>query len=967
MLYRFKHTVVAGLAAVLIFISGAQAQQLSPGLTDLARRVAGGNTADSLVEVVVFLDDFEAKQAVFRISESRAMSRAERIRSVIHDLKAYRPPNRKGVIAYIKAHAVANVTEHWLAPAFTATLPVSSLAVLSEMEGVKLVVENVALVYEEPVKISPTLSTSSLGISAELGLLKVTELWKRGLKGKGRLVCSFDTGVEQSHPALSSKWRGNHTSLSTAWFSKIAPDVLPYDLLGHGTHTMGVMVGAAEADSFGVAPEAEWITAGVIDQGRTLSMTISDILEAFQWALNPDYDENTVDDVPDVILNSWGFPKDLFSPCDDTFWGIIDYVEAAGIVTVFSAGNEGPSPMTMRSPADRATSPINSFAVGAVDNSKLITSFSSRGPSSCDTTQIKPEVVAPGVNIRSSFKDASYALMSGTSMAAPYIAGLVALIRQYNPDATVEEIKYALISACEDLGPGGNDNAYGHGFVDASRVLDYIPAPSVEGMDIVGYRISGDGLAMPGESFGLQLVLNPSDDSVDHLVGTIETGMGGVLITAGTADFYYTSGVSTALNETPFEITFDSAMYHGQSIEFDLLVSFEGTQFFDTLAFTLTVGIAPPGKTDSHENERVTFTVSDFGQFGFAPGSIYNTMGEGFRFDGSDNLIYEAGLVAACDSTHLARSIRDQSGLLRPSDFYPAASLTGTWTGIDGGIHRTAAYNDGTGQVPLTIGQETIHYDGFDDAGFILIRFTLNNSSSERLSGLCFGLFADFDLSLSDKVVYDDLENVIYQQGQGGPLVGLTGLENISVYYATANGDCKRGLAADELYSIISAPQTTVPDEATGDMMLMVSSPRLIIDPLRAVKVSYALVAGNSVEELMENVRRARERFSEVVRADVGGPQAREALRLFQNFPNPFNPVTNISFSLAEGADVSLDVFNILGRRVRRLHSGFLPAGHHQFLWNAADEQGNRVANGVYFYRLSNGDSSVSKKMILLK
>jgi len=134
------------------------------------------------------------------------------------------------------------------------------------------------------------------------------------------------------------------------------------------------MVGAVDGDTIGVAPGAEWISAGVIDQpGRSLSMTISDIIEAFQWALDPDGDPTTTDDVPDVILNSWGIPKGLFQPCDDTFYDVVDAVEAAGIVTIFACGNEGPDPMSLRLPADRASTPLNSFTVGAVDGNYQVT------------------------------------------------------------------------------------------------------------------------------------------------------------------------------------------------------------------------------------------------------------------------------------------------------------------------------------------------------------------------------------------------------------------------------------------------------------------------------------------------------------------------------------------------------------------------------------------------------------------
>jgi len=302
-----------------------------------------------------------------------------------------------------------------------------------------------------------------------LKLLNVPYLWSKGLKGEGRLVCSFDTGVEKDHPVLSSKWRGRHNNVpaSAAWFSNATTDTIPTDKSGHGTHTMGLLVG----DIFGVAPEAEWITAGVIDQGESLGTMISDILMAFEWTLNPDGDTNTTNDVPDVISNSWGIPIGLFTPCDETFNTAIDNVEAAGIVVVFAAGNEGSwSVPNLRSPADRATSSTNAFAVGAVSNSKAIAGFSSRGPSSCNG-EIKPEVVAPGVYVRSSYKGGGYAYKSGTSMAVPYIAGLAVLYRQYDPDASVEEIKNAIINSCTDLGSPGEDNTYGYGLPDASRLL----------------------------------------------------------------------------------------------------------------------------------------------------------------------------------------------------------------------------------------------------------------------------------------------------------------------------------------------------------------------------------------------------------------------------------------------------------------------------------------------------------------
>ena len=389
-------------------------------------------SADSLIPIIVFMEN-EALRANLAVMNSRTdLRRASRIKRTIQKLQSAKAKGADEVLSFLSQTSPAEVIAHWIVPAYSATLSVSDIKRLESLNGVRRIIPDVSLVAMEPVEVTaaPLLSSA---VSAQLQLLNVPQVRTQGFTGKGRLVCSFDTGVEQPHPALSSKWRGNHAPLSSCWFSPVKPNVLPFDAAGHGTHTMGVMVGSTVTDSFGVAPGAEWISAGVIDQGRSLQTTISDIIMAFQWALNPDGDVITTDDVPDVILNSWGIPAGIFDPCDDTFWQVIDNVEAAGIVTIFAAGNEGPEASTIRNPADRASSPFNSFSVGAVDNAKTIGDFSSRGPASCNATQIKPEVVAPGVGVYSSTKGGGYTLMTGTSMAAPYIAGLVALCRPYYP------------------------------------------------------------------------------------------------------------------------------------------------------------------------------------------------------------------------------------------------------------------------------------------------------------------------------------------------------------------------------------------------------------------------------------------------------------------------------------------------------------------------------------------------------
>jgi subtilisin family serine protease len=318
----------------------------------------------------------------------------------------------------------------------------------------------------------PTIASTEAGVRA----IRAPQMWARRYTGAGRLVCNIDTGVDGSHPALNHSWRGaNGHPASESWLDSANPtNEFPHDEGDHGTHTMGTICGRSltTADTVGVAIDAEWIACRAIDvTGGNISM-------AFEWAADPDGDPNTVNDVPDVISNSWG----TIGACPPSYYNLLDNCEAAGAMIVFAAGNEGPTAQSLRIPANRITTPYNVFSVGAIDGNNPNfpnASFSSRGPSQCDGVTIKPEVSAPGVNVRSSVPGGAYESgWSGTSMACPHVAGAVALLRQVNPNASVDTIKWALMQTAHDLprsNPNGEDNIYGWGIIDVDSARTLIP------------------------------------------------------------------------------------------------------------------------------------------------------------------------------------------------------------------------------------------------------------------------------------------------------------------------------------------------------------------------------------------------------------------------------------------------------------------------------------------------------------
>ena len=313
------------------------------------------------------------------------------------------------------------------------------------------------------------------GLGSNLVAIRVEEVWARGLTGAGRLVGHFDAGAEGDHVSFADRWRGAREGVpwEEAWFDPFNGTDFPYGTDGgHGTGTLSVMVGTRpEGPPLGVAYEAEWIAAGVL---LIPGIHVSAILSAFEWAVDPDGDGSTIDDVPDVINHSWGTHDD----CATEYWDAIDLLEAAGVVNIIAVDNSGPLPATVNSPESRADSPYENFGVGGVDTNEPgypVRATSGRGPSPCDGVSIKPELVGPGYRVPGAGTNDNLGVFwSGTSFAAPHVSGVVALLRQLDPSLTVREIKHALLATAQDVDVAGEDNNTGWGLVDATAAVEYI-------------------------------------------------------------------------------------------------------------------------------------------------------------------------------------------------------------------------------------------------------------------------------------------------------------------------------------------------------------------------------------------------------------------------------------------------------------------------------------------------------------
>ena len=396
----------------------------------------------------------------------------------------------------------------WVGNVVLVTATPEALDILVNREDVLQVNPDHSIESIKPVEVEDDEPLIS-GVEIGLERIRTDEVWAMGYTGEGRLVSHLDTGVDGNHPALSSRWRGLDPRYADnpewAWFDPVTYTQFPFDAAFHGTHTMGTITGMSETtgDTIGVAFGAQWMSAGVIDR-VSVPQTVADALLSFEWVTDPDGDPFTVWDVPDVCSNSWGLHTSHgYPPCDQTFWVVLDGCDAAGVVVVFSAGNEGPGANSLGRPADRAATDLSTFSVGAVygANPNLpIASFSSRGPSYCTPEgdpAFKPEVVAPGVNVRSSIPGpGGYGTLSGTSMACPHVAGVVALIRQANPNLTSDQVRQIILDTASDLGDQGEDNTYGMGVVDAYEAVIQALA-YLEGWGALAGQITDQATGLP--------------------------------------------------------------------------------------------------------------------------------------------------------------------------------------------------------------------------------------------------------------------------------------------------------------------------------------------------------------------------------------------------------------------------------------------------------------------------------------
>ncbi|MFI5933094.1 S8 family serine peptidase [Actinoplanes sp. NPDC051494] len=417
---------------------------------------------------------------------SRVANKADRTTRVYNELTSTAKDSQKGLRALLDQQK-ASYSSYWIANAVRVTGDRKLLDTISARADVERVDPVRTLKVIEPVaKVKDTKAKAGSSTQAvEWGLsnIKAPRVWDElDDTGAGIVVANIDTGADVTHPALKPHYRGTKADgtfdNNYNWFDPagVCPVAgTPCDNHGHGTHTAGTMVGDdGNGNQIGVAPGATFISAKGCESGNCSDTSL---LASGQWVLAPtdSNGQNPRPDLrPDVVNNSWGGGRgDLWYQQTVQAW------VAAGIFPAFAAGNAQTAPCnTVSNPGDYP----DAYAVGAYDVNNAIGYFSLKGTSSIDGS-IKPDISAPGLDVRSSVPGGGYEAWDGTSMATPHVAGAVALLWSAAPSlrgdiaATRELLDFGATDV-NDTSCGGtadDNNVFGEGRLDIYKSV--IEAP----------------------------------------------------------------------------------------------------------------------------------------------------------------------------------------------------------------------------------------------------------------------------------------------------------------------------------------------------------------------------------------------------------------------------------------------------------------------------------------------------------
>lgn len=797
-------------------------------------------------------------------------------------------------------------------------------------------------------------------------------------KGDTNVIIGIvDTGVDWDHPDLSANiWRnwdeipGNGIDDDGNGF---IDDIRGWDFGGltgtpdndpmedrsdHGTHVAGTS-SAVTDNGVGVA------SIGFNSKIMAVKTTRDDYRSSAGPYIVYGYEGITyaADNGCQVINCSWGGGG--YSMFAQT---VVDYALSKGSLVVAAAGNDN----SIEKFYPAAYNGV--FSVASTTSTDTRSSFSNYGR--------YIDVSAPGSDIYDTWQNDTYKTLNGTSMASPLVAGLAALtvaqFPSYNPIQIGEQIRVnsdninSINLIYTDL--------LGYGRINAYKTLSNISSKSVRAVEVTfSDEFPGgndDGIFQPNEtiSVGVEFInyLNPTTSlSIDLENKNTYSSL---------INSSFSAGSKITLEEFDNfsnKFTFKVASNVPQNAELYFELRYTDGTYNDFQWISI---IANPTYATQFGNA-VAMTITSKGTMGFNDYPT-NSQGIGFTYQDSSNLLFEGALILGTSPTNISDAARSSTGDTQNNDFSVVQPFVLSIPGSVADIQGSSIFNDNNaGAIGVTAYLTSYTFATEADNNYMILDYRFVNTNSTAIDNLFTALFFDWDFAdaVNDIVEWDDTNKYGYVYRDGGSPDNYVGIALLSSdnygYYAIQNDgtggtfSIYDGFTDSEKWLSIS---NGIGNSTAGpaDISHVVSGGPYSIPANDTIRVAFAVLSADNKAALDVAVAAARNKFQFIV-TDVNDNNVLNPIsfNLEQNYPNPFNPSTIIKYSIPNANNVTLKIYDVLGKEIYTLVNEYQSAGYYELKFDAANLPAGRqgLASGIYLYKLKAGNFTSTRKMLLIK
>ncbi len=769
--------------------------------------------------------------------------------------------------------------------------------------------------------------------------IRAFDAWEFIGESRKVLLAIVDTGVEDEHPDLKDvmyintledgpdgrggdkrtngidddfngfvdDWRG------WDFGSSGDGDNVPLPGSGHGTHVAGI-AGAVVNNGLGVSGASPWLEIMPVKVANDSEVNFG-VIRGFEGVLY------AAAMGAEVINCSWGSVNGSQAESE-----VIDAVAAMGVVVICGAGNDGRF--------------VNFFPAGYPGSLSVTALSAADKKADFSNFYFTVDVSAPGVDITSTDKNGLFDTRDGTSMSAPMVAAAAALVKTAFPEMdaiqVIEQIK-ATSKSVDDLN-GDVAGLIGRGKLDMYAAVSNREAQSILVEDVRVSDNDGDGLAAPGDEINI---------SIDIWNALAATGAAAAYAGAPVFDDPQLDSYEFELDvlergehrDDALTITFTVPQQIVHDYVFRIPIEFrdgENVIGFDAVSIVLN----PSYRTLNANN--IAVTANSRGNFGYNDYPS-NQMGSGFRYKGGRNLMFEGALIIGYSPDHISNVARATTLRRQDDAFLITEAITLTNDGPVAPLEAHCVFGDtlATNDAGVSVQQGIFQFDEEGHRDYTLVRYDVTNTSGVDMEELFIGLLCDWDLQAggASDVTAFDYNRVLYYvrnvRDESSPLVGMQLLSEYDVNFfaidnATSRGiNLSNGFTREEKWHVISNGVARDRSNVT-DVSAVLGAGPISVRAGETVSVAFSIFAGDNFTDLYTHADSARVRAGESGIGTAAIKRLPRESHLTSVFPNPDrNGVVTVDYQLAVKQAVSIDVFDLLGRRMMQVFHGEQRVGQY--------------------------------------